>query len=43
MACLNNVPFFIIPDLSETMVKVLALAAVVIKKITGVTTIQVST
>jgi hypothetical protein len=41
LTCLNDAPFFVVPDLSETMVKVLALTAIVIKKVTGTTTVQV--
>merc|ERR1712226_1805275 len=41
MGCIRGVPYFIIPDTSETMVKMLVMMGILMNKLTGATTIQV--
>lgn len=41
LACINNLPYFVIPDISERMIQALVVTALLTKKITGAATIQV--
>lgn len=41
MACMNNLPYFVIPDITERMIQVLVVAALTIRKVTGANVVQV--
>jgi len=41
MGCINKVPYFVIPDISELMVRMMIIMGLVTRKITGAQTIQV--
>merc|ERR1712141_367021 len=41
MACMKKVPYFVIPDSSELLVRMMVMMALVIRKVTGAQTIQV--